>query len=33
SKREEEYKRFALAAFLLVLMEILLRYTVLRRIP
>ena len=33
SKREEEYKRFALAAFLLVLIDILLRYTVLRRIP
>jgi len=33
SKREEEYKIFALAAFLCVLLEILLRNTVLKKIP
>lgn len=33
SKRTEEYGIFAVAAFLCILMEILLRYTVLRRIP
>ncbi len=33
SKRNEEYKYFALAAFLCIMLEILLRHTVLRRIP
>lgn len=33
SKRQEEYKKYALAAFLLILLEILLRQTVLRRVP
>lgn len=33
SKREEEYLKFALAAFILVLLDVLLRQTVLRRIP
>ena len=33
SRRQEEYKKFALAAFFLILFEILLRQTVLRRIP
>ena len=33
SKRNEEYKYFALAAFLCIMLEILLRHAVLRRIP
>lgn len=33
SKRNEEYKYFALAAFLCIIIEILLRHTVLKRIP
>lgn len=33
SKREEDYFKFALAAFLLVLLDVLLRQTILRRIP
>lgn len=33
SKREEEYLKFALAAFVLVLLDVLLRQTILRRIP
>lgn len=33
NKREEEYQKFALAAFLCILLEILLRNSILRRIP
>ena len=33
SKRQEEYRWFALAAFLCVLLEVLLRNTILKKIP
>ena len=33
SKKQEEYKNIALAAFILLLLEILLRYTILKKIP
>ena len=33
SRRQEEYLKYALAAFLLVLLDVLLRQTVLRKLP
>ena len=33
SKRQEEYRWFALSAFLCVLLEVLLRNTILKKIP